>query len=164
MDRPYLHLPCYRISDLACPTGLLTANQWDNTIIRYASYSRKSNAWIDERQRERPIIIGDIPTASKRAIDAPAPPFKDGDIVLAVDKAHRESTPTHPPPTTQKAPRAAPVPPPATMRLGAAGDTGGLPKGPPQPPGPQGRRRRHPSPHCATARRGRPVAYPKGQG
>ena len=56
-------------------------------IIHYASYSRKSNAWIDERQRERPIIIGDIPTASKRAIDAPAPPFKDGDIVLAVDKA-----------------------------------------------------------------------------
>ena len=87
MDRPYLHLPCYRISDLACPTGLLTANQWDNTIIRYASYSRKSDAWIDERQRERPIIIGDIPTAFKRAIDAPAPPFKEGDIVLAVDKA-----------------------------------------------------------------------------
>ena len=81
------HIYTYRVSDLVCPSGLLTANQWDNTIIRYASYSRKSDAWIDERQRERPIIIGDIPTAFKRAIDAPAPPFKDGDIVLAVDKA-----------------------------------------------------------------------------
>ena len=58
-----------------------------NTIIRYASYSRKSAAWIDERQRERPLIIGDIPSAFKQAIDAPAPSFKDGDIVLAVDKA-----------------------------------------------------------------------------
>ena len=32
----------------------------------------------------------------------------------------------------------------------------------PLPKRPQGRRRRHPSPHCATARRGRPEAYPKG--
>ena len=49
------------------------------------------------------------------------------------------------------------------LRYGAAGETGGLPEGPPPPPGPQGRRRCHPSPHCATARRGRPVAYPKGR-
>ena len=70
------HIYTYRVSDLVCPTGLLTANQWDNTIIRYASYSRKPDAWIDERQRERPIIIGDIPTAFKRAIDAPAPPVQ----------------------------------------------------------------------------------------
>ena len=82
-------------STISTPTELATwsaqnrpphRQPWDNTIIHYASYSRKSNAWIDERQRERPIIIGDIPTASKRAIDAPAPPFKDGDIVLAVYK------------------------------------------------------------------------------
>ena len=49
------------------------------------------------------------------------------------------------------------------LRYGAAGETGGLPEGPPPPPGPQGRRRCHPSPHCATARLGRPVAYPKGR-
>ena len=67
---------------------------------------------------------------------------------------------TKSPPLT---PRAAPVPPPATLRYGAAGEAGGLPEGPPPPPGPQGRRRCHPSPHCATARRGRPEAYPKGR-
>ena len=51
-----------------------------------------------------------------------------------------------------------------SLRYGAAGEAGGLPEGPPPPPGPQGRRRRHPSRHsCATARRGRPVAYPKGR-
>ena len=33
----------------------------------------------------------------------------------------------------------------------------------PTPTGPQGRRRCHPSPHCAMARRGRPEAYPKGR-
>ena len=84
MDRPYLHLPSQRPR---LPNRPPHRYQWDNTIIRYASYSRKPDAWIDERQRERPIIIGDIPTAFKRAIDAPAPPFKDGDIVLAIDKA-----------------------------------------------------------------------------
>ena len=52
---------------------------------------------------------------------------------------------------------------PRHLRYGAAGEAGGLPEGPPQPPGPQGRRRCHPSPHCATARRGRPEAYPKGR-
>ena len=62
-----------------------------------------------------------------------------------------------------KAPRAALVPPLATLRYGAAGEAGGLPEGPPPPPGPQGRRRCHPSPHCATARRGRPEAYPKSR-
>ena len=65
--------------------------------------------------------------------------------------------------STPWTPRAAPVPPPATLRYGAAGEAGGLPEGPPPPPGPQGRRRCHPSPHCATARRGRPEAYPKGR-
>ena len=48
------------------------------------------------------------------------------------------------------------------LRRGEGGRCG-LPEGPPQPPGPQGRRRCHPSPHCATARRGRPKAYPKGR-
>ena len=56
-------------------------------------------------------------------------------------------------------------PPPALRRGG--GDrrpTRRAAKGPPPPPGPQGRRRCHvPSPHCATARLGRPVAYPKGR-
>ena len=51
---------------------------------------------------------------------------------------------------------AAPVPPLSTLRYGAARAAGGLPilpEGPPQAPGPQGQRRRHPSPHshCATA-------------
>ena len=46
---------------------------------------------------------------------------------------------------------AAPVPPLSTLRYGAGRAAGGLPEGPPQPPGPQGQRRRHPSPHCATA-------------
>ena len=83
-------------------------------------------------------------------------------------KAHshamrRTAPPAHPPPTTQKTPRAAPASPLATLRHGAAGEAGGLPEGPPQPPGPQGRRRCHPSSHCATARRGRPEAYPKGR-
>ena len=64
---------------------------------------------------------------------------------------------------TPRTPRAAPVPPPATLRYGAAGEAGGLPEGPPPPSGPQRRRRHHPSPHCATARQGRPVAYPKGR-
>ena len=52
---------------------------------------------------------------------------------------------------------------PRHLRYGAAGETGGLPEGPPPPPGPQGRRRCHPSSSCATARRGRPEAYPKGR-
>jgi hypothetical protein len=52
---------------------------------------------------------------------------------------------------------------PRHLRYGAAGETGGLPEGLPPPPGPQGRRRHHPSPHCATARRGRPEAHPKGR-
>ena len=46
--------------------------------------------------------------------------------------------------------RAAPTFPHRTPRA--------VPKG-----GSQGRRRRHPSPPCATARRGRPEAYPKGR-
>ena len=61
----------------------------------------------------------------------------------------------------------APVPPLATLRYVAARAAGGLPEGPPSTAlthaGLQGRRRRHPSPSCATARRGRPVAYPKGR-
>ena len=65
---------------------------------------------------------------------------------------------------------------PRHLRYGAAGETGGLPEGLPPPPGPQGRRRcrphpagpqgrrrRHPSSSCATARRGRPEAYPQGR-
>jgi hypothetical protein len=47
---------------------------------------------------------------------------------------------------------------PRHLRYGAAGEAGGLPEGPPPLPGPPRRRRRHPSPHCATARRGRPEA------
>ena len=52
---------------------------------------------------------------------------------------------------------------PRHLRYGAAGKAGGLPEGPPPPPGPQRRRRRHPTPPGAPARRGRPVAYPKGR-
>ena len=58
-------------------------------------------------------------------------------------------------------PRAAPVPPLATLRYGATGEAGGLPEEPPPPPRPQGRRRHHPSPHCASApRRGEGGRWP----
>ena len=62
-----------------------------NTIIRYASYSRKSAAWIDERQRERPLIIGDIPSApSSKPSTHPLPRSK---TATSSSQLTRHSTP-----------------------------------------------------------------------
>ena len=79
----------------------------------------------------------------------------------------RRAAPT-PKTPTPRTPRAAPVPPLATLRYGAARREGG--RRPTQraattPQDPERRHQRHPSPPCATctARRGRPVAYPKAR-
>ena len=84
----------------------------------------------------------------------------------ALRRGGEDRRPTRRAAPTPRTPRAAPVPPLATLRYGAAGAAGGLPEGPPQP-----RRtpRAAPAPplvtlrHGASARRERPEAYPKGR-
>jgi hypothetical protein len=93
---------------------------------------------------------------------APAPPLATPRHT-ALRRGGGGRRPTRRAAPTPRTPRAAPAPPLVTLRHGAARAPGGLPEGPPQPPGPQGRRRHHPSSPCATARRGRPEAYPKGR-